>query len=89
MPLIGKLGTVIGTGVASSASFQMVNFTSNVIRGKMRGDIPNNQTYNVYVEDVKFSTSNSTDTETLINLTQLENTNQLKEKEKIITQIRI
>jgi len=60
MALTGKIGITIGTGAGSSAAFQMVNYGTGIIRGKILAQQGlNDGTINLHVKDVSIMDGNN------------------------------
>jgi hypothetical protein len=83
MSLLGKIGTITGSGAMSSASFQMVNSTAGVIRGVMSGKQITDNSINIYIKDVKFSS----ELNNIVELSKI-NMDSLANKQSIIPNFR-
>jgi len=83
MSLLGKIGTIAGSGAMSSASFHMVNSTAGVIRGIMSGKQITDNTINIQIKDVQISS----ELNNIVDLSQL-NMDSLANKQIIIPKFR-
>src|SRR5204862_6773807 len=71
MSLGGKIGITIGSGAGSSAAFQMVNYTSGSIKGKILAQQGlNDNSINLHIKDVIISDGNN-----LNNIVNIETSN--------------
>jgi hypothetical protein len=55
MSILGKIGTIAGSGGISSASFHKVNYTAGTIRGIISGQTTSDNSKNIHIKEVQIS----------------------------------